>query len=97
MSLLRNLLQSMKEQQQKREDIDDEQTKDLYLRSLRRQRRIQLEEKEKVLLKKRIKEHELQRTREVVLGTVSKEKIKLIKTKIQKKKGKIGFLNRGSL
>jgi len=36
-------------------------TKDNYLRSLRRQRRIQLEEMEKEVLKRKIKEYEHQR------------------------------------
>ena len=111
MGLLRNLLESIKEQQQKRDEIDDDVTRDRYLRSLRRQRRTQLEEKEKKELKKQIKEHELQRTREVVLGTKIDDKTKLIKDikekkkkilaqrqfMIPRKKPKKGFLSKGTL
>ncbi len=86
MSLLRNFLENIRRQQQARKDIDDDETKDLYLRSLRRQRRTQKEEFEKERLKKEIKAHELIRTREAVLGIKTQEKIKLIKGKIKKKK-----------
>ncbi len=87
MGLLRNLLEGLKEQQQKRDDIDDDKTTDRYLRSLRRQRRIQLEGIEKKQLKEKIKEHELKITRAVVLGTKIEDKTRLIKEiKVRKKK-----------
>ncbi len=86
MGVFQNLMNKLKEQDQAREDIDDDQTKDRFLRSLRRQRRTQMEELEKKRLKKDIKAFELERTRRVVLGEKIEDKTKLIKARIVKKK-----------
>jgi hypothetical protein len=48
--------------------LDDDETSDKYLRSLRRQRRIQLEELEKQILKKRINEYEKRRSSLLLYG-----------------------------
>lgn len=97
MGILANIIENIKQQQQEREDIDDEQTKDRYLRSLRRQRRTQLEEIEKERLLKDIKEHNLQRTREAVLGIKPEKSNSLIKPPIKQQKKKHGFFDRGKI
>ena len=89
MGLIRDMVEAMREQQKKRDELDDDKTTDRYLRSLRRQVRRQKEFVEKLKLKKEIKDFELQRTREVVLGTIVKGDDVLIKGKIAKKKIKI--------
>lgn len=110
MGILGDLFRKIRDADDARESIDDEQTTDRYLRSLRRQRRKQLEEFEKEDLKKQIKEHEKMRTREVVLGTAAdnsdikkriiKKKIQILKEKqfmIPKKKPQNGFFGRGKI
>ena len=90
MGLLRDLLEGMKEQQKERDEIDDDKTQDRYLRSLRRQRRTQMEVVEKRQLIKKIKKFEKQRTRDVVLGTIPEEiERPLIKKKVLEKRIKI--------
>lgn len=93
MGLLRNFLDDMKEKQKARDEMDDDLTTDRYLRSLRRQRRKQLEEFEKHNLKIAIKKHELERTRDDFLQ-VEKKKSLFLKKKIKKTKG---FLSKGNL
>lgn len=90
MGLLRDFLEGIKEQQKERDEIDDDKTQDRYLRSLRRQRRTQMEVVEKRQLIKDIKKFEKQRTRDVVLGTIPEEiERPLIKKKVLEKKIKI--------
>lgn len=57
------------------EDTPDDQTTDKYLRSLRRQRRLQLEEIEKSRLKKKIAAFERQRTNNYLYGLKEKKKL----------------------
>ena len=86
MGILRNFIENLKEQAKERDEMDDDQTKDRFLRSLRRQRRIQLEGVEKHELKKKIKEHELNVRRGLVFGEATREKSIMIKEKILQKK-----------
>ena len=51
-----DFLRNMKQRRVEREYADDE-TRDKHLRSLRRQRRVQLEEFEKIRLKREVEEH----------------------------------------
>lgn len=111
MGLLRNLIENMKEMDKRRDEIDDEQTTDRYLRSLRRQRRTQLEELEKEQLMKDIKGHEKMRTKEAVLGiplesgnaikkNTIRKRIALLKQKqymIGGKKKKKSFFSKGNI
>ena len=60
-------------QAESREDIPDDETRDNYLRSLRRQRRVQREEIEKVRLKKEIANFEHNRTKEYLFGMKGKQ------------------------
>jgi len=55
-------------QPQMREDIPDDQTTDKYLRSLRRQRRLQMEELEKERLKKNIAAFQKNKVRQGLFG-----------------------------
>jgi len=48
--------------------IDDDQTHDKYLRSLRRERRLQMEEDEKEVLKKEISKFKTERTKKYMFG-----------------------------
>jgi hypothetical protein len=76
--------------QPKGEDYDDYKTRDNYLRSLRRQRRIQLEEIEKQKLKKEIADFEMQKARKNLWGfSDKKDKVDLTKIKKMKMLGKI--------
>ena len=85
MGLLRNLLESMREQQKQRDEIDDDKTQDRYLRSLRRQKRTQMEHLEKLQLKKDIHDFEKERTRNTVIGKMVDDDDVFIKKKIKKK------------
>lgn len=51
-----------------RKEFDDDETRDNYLRSLRRQRRVQMEEVEKERLKKEIASFESARTKKHLYG-----------------------------
>ena len=91
MGLIRELLQKMREGQKERDEIDDDKTKDHFLRSLRRQRRTQHEFLEKLRLKKEIHDFESERTRNTVIGKMVDDddvliKKKIVKKRIQKKK-----------
>jgi len=92
-----------------RPDIPDDQTTDKFLRSLRRQRRLQIEELEKARLKKSISDFQRNKTREHLYGFKSRNPVKrnLYKKKkinqvpIRTKKagflGKIRLRNRGAI
>ncbi len=112
MGLIRKLLENMREQQTRREEMDDDQTRDKFLRSLRRQRRTQHEFIEKIRLKKEIHDFERNRTKNTVIGKmvddddafikkkIIKKKIKILKTKqfvIPKKKPQKSFLSKGNI
>jgi hypothetical protein len=68
MGLLQKIIQNWKERQQETEEQDDNVTKDRYLRSLRRERRIQFEEVEKENLKRLIAEYKKRKMQENVWG-----------------------------
>ncbi len=74
-----------------REELPDDETRDKYLRSLRRERRTQMEEGEKEKLKKDIEEFKKQRERRFLWGITKKteKKRKLIEALNKKKKVKI--------
>ena len=111
MGLLRNFLEGLREKEKEREEMDDEKTTDKYLRSLRRQRRTQMESVEKLELKKKIKDFERIRTRDVVVGKMVddddvfikkkiKKKIEILKAKqfmIPKKRPQKSFLSKGNI
>ncbi len=61
-------IKEMRANKEDKEEIPDHITRDKQLRSLRRMRRIQNEETEKVTLKKEIEEFNKQRTREHMFG-----------------------------
>ena len=75
----------------KGDDYDDNKTRDNYLRSLRRQRRIQLEEVEKEQLKREIKEYEHLKARKNLWGMQSntQKEVNLRKIKKLKMLGKL--------
>ena len=77
--------------QEEEEDIPDDVTRDKYLRSLRRQRRIQNEEIEKVQLKKKIATFNKEREKKYLWGIKDKKETKrnLLTTLKQKKEVKI--------
>ncbi len=88
--------------------LSDDETRDKYLRSLRRQRRVQNEEVEKVVLKKQIDAFEKKRTQEFLFGMKSElpivKKIRekqvetnLLSGKKQKVFKKTGWLGRGGM
>lgn len=54
------------------DDLPDDETRDKYLRSLRRQRRVQMEEMEKVKLQQQIKSFEKKKTQKEVFGIGTK-------------------------
>ena len=91
------------------EEIDDDVTTDKFLRSLRRQRRIQIEEGEKVQLKKQIADHEREKLRGIFGREIKRKKIKVLKqknsmvkninirNKIKRKQQGSSWLNRSNL
>jgi len=91
MGIFQNIANRISEADQAREDIDDDRTKDRYLRSLRRQYRVQQEEKEKELLKKKIKEYEEKRAN--LLMKANQDKSYLLK----KKKEQLGYFKKFNL
>lgn len=68
------------------EMLDDDETRDKYLRSLRRQRRAQMEELEKDQLKKDISEYEKQR---MISGLYGIKKAKLTQKARKLRKAKV--------
>lgn len=111
MGIVTRFFEALKEKEQEREDIDDEKTTDKFLRSLRRQRRTQMESVEKLELRKKIKDFERNRTRNVVIGKMVddddvfikkklKKKIEILKVKqfiIPKKRPQTSFLSKGKV
>ena len=93
MGLLQDMIKKWRERKEAAEtmDIDDNATKDRYLRSLRRERRIQLEEVEKEELKKVIEAYKQARTRRYLWG-VKDEAEKVKKRTIAKKRAQINAL-----
>lgn len=78
MGILRSIYQHFKEKREEalreREDLPDDVTTDKYLRSLRRQRRMQLEEFEKERLIKAIRQHEIDRANKYLWGVKKQKK-----------------------
>lgn len=76
--------------------LPDEQTRDKYLRSLRRMRRTQLEENEKIKLKKQIDQFNKQRSMNFMFGISKTPNGR--KVMVKKRKGKQhSFLGKGML
>ena len=65
---IKDLLSGMMAKQDPGEEVPDDLTTDKFLRSLRRQRRLQIEEGEKVRLKAQIASFEKNRTRKELFG-----------------------------
>ena len=70
--IINGIKKVMASNQEERKDIPDEETRDKFLRSLRRQRRVQREELEKVRLKEQIADFERDRTRKHLFGLKDK-------------------------
>ena len=64
----RRYMQKKKMERENYEELPDEMTRDRYLRSLRRERRIQMEEVEKETLKKQIAQFRKQREEKYLWG-----------------------------
>lgn len=80
-------IKERKESQNQGEEIPDDVTRDKYLRSLRRQRRVQLEEVEKESLKQQIKDFEKKRLNRDYFGSMESDtKKKSLAKAIKKKK-----------
>lgn len=77
---LLNLLKNIGNREEK-DELPDDVTRDRYLRSLRRERRMQLEEVEKEQLKKQIAEFKKERERKYLWGITDKEKVLKLKKK----------------
>ena len=106
MALLQELIQKIREkikekrmEAENREELPDDMTRDKYLRSLRRQRRVQMEEIEKEQLKRHIAEFNKARTRRYLWGIkgkikekqfmkANKKKVSVLANKINKLKRK---------
>lgn len=90
MGMIQNIIDNFKRKEQEMQDIDDDETKDRYLRSLRRERRLQLEEVEKEKLKQLINEYRKTKLKEQLYG-IKDERLKaaakgIIQRKIDNKK-----------
>lgn len=91
--------ESRERQTQKLEELQntpDEVTRDNHLRSLRRERRTQLEEIEKDRLKRQIDEFKKERTIKYMYG-IKNNNPKPIKKPIRKISNNLGFFKKGKL
>jgi len=97
MGVLQDMIRRWKGNREEPEDIDDDETKDRYLRSLRRERRIQMEEVEKEQLKKDIEAFKKARARKHLWGVKEDIKEKQRDQLIQalKKKKKVNLMHNG--
>ena len=98
MGIIQKFFQRIQDADRARDEIDDNQTTDRYLRSLRRQSRVQDEEVEKEYLKQKIKMYEQRRAN--LLSKANSGKSFIIRQKkalIAKKRMEQGFLSRGNL
>lgn len=91
MGMIQNLMEKIRERREKiaeeNEQLGDDDTRDKFLRSLRRERRIQMEEVEKEQLKKKIAEFKKQRMRKHLFGVNDKiQKKNMISAMDDKKK-----------
>ncbi len=84
LDVIQNVKQKLKEANTPERIYSDEETRDKYLRSLRRERRTQLEEVEKEKLQKVIGEYKKQRTKRHVYGADTTDAV-LKKEKLTKK------------
>ena len=91
--VLKELIEKLKgmRNEEEQEIVDDNETRDKYLRSLRREKRTQMEEGEKEKLIKEIAEHKKQRIRKHLFGIKdnAEKKKSLIETIKKKKEVKI--------
>jgi hypothetical protein len=92
--MIKNFREKMKEKKEAEAEIDDDETRDKFLRSLRRERRTQMEEIEKIRLKKQIAQFKRDRTRKYMFGMKQKD----IKRPIQRRgcllSSNVGLLRR---
>lgn len=80
---IREKIAERKERLENRPDRDDDVTTDRYLRTLRRERRTQMEELEKVRLKKQIAKFKMERTSKHLFGLKQQAKtLKQAKRKV---------------
>lgn len=94
MALIQSIIKKFREKQNEPvEEIDDDETRDKYLRSLRREWRIINEEKEKKYLKEKITQHHKKRQQELMFG---KSILQGKKTK-RKKAKQLSFLGKHKL
>ncbi len=93
--LFENLKRTIANRSQPRADIDDNVTTDNFLRSLRRQRRIQMEEIEKEQLKKKIALFEKAKTSRNLFG-ISNRIQKVRAAKKIRKATKVSILKKGN-
>ncbi len=87
---IKELIQKVMNREQEQEpELGDDETRDKFLRSLRRQRRVQLEEVEKEKLKKQISDFQKERERKYLWGFKDNKKKQLIDTLNKRKKIKV--------
>jgi len=84
-----------------RDNVPDDQTKDRYLRSLRRERRTQMEMQEKIRLKKKIMDFKRTESRVNVFGINNAppspyNKVS-VKKNVKRTIGRTGFLSKGKM
>lgn len=87
--VLKEIIAKIRELKQRREEeneLSDDVTRDKYLRSLRRERRIQMEEVEKERLKKTIANYQKNRMRKLLFGIKKDIKVQQLMA-VKKKKG----------
>lgn len=90
---IREIIEKFRGVEEDQEDeLPDDVTRDKYLRSLRRQRRVQLEEIEKEQLKKQIKEHNMRRLKRFGVGSSYPEEKKVLIKALKNKKHKVNIL-----
>jgi len=90
MGVIQNIIQRFREQKEAEAELDDSETRDKYLRSLRRERRVQLEVLEKEKLKQAITEFNKKRSRQYLWGVKDKlEKKETLIKEIKKKQAKL--------
>lgn len=96
MGILQNIIARLRQKKEEEEKLPDDETRDKYLRSLRRERRTQLEEMEKEYLKKKIAEYKKKRMKKYLYGIKESAAKKSIIKKMHKRKPKNILSNGGT-
>lgn len=96
---LKEMISKRKEELAAREEMPDDMTRDRYLRSLRRERRVQMEEVEKQQLKQQIEEFKRQKNRTYLWGLSREPSQNIMNESPSRKKIKrqSGFFNKGNI